>query len=125
PVELFTLTNANGMSATITNYGGIVTSLNVPDKKGKFADVVLGFDNLDGYLAGHPFFGCIVGRYGNRIAKGTFELDGKKYTLAKNNGENHLHGGIKGFDKAVWKAAPSQTDDGPSLRLNHVSKDGD
>jgi aldose 1-epimerase len=125
PVELFTLTNSNGMSVSITNYGGIVTALTAPDSKGKFADVVLGFDNLDGYLAGHPYFGCIVGRYGNRIAKGTFTLDGTKYTLAKNNGPNHLHGGVKGFDKAVWQAEPLETKAGQALKLSHTSKDGE
>jgi aldose 1-epimerase len=124
-VELFVLTNANGMQVSITNYGGIITALTVPDRNGKFADVVLGFDNLDSYLAGHPFFGAIAGRYANRIGKGTFTLDGKTYTLAKNNGENHLHGGQRGFDKAVWKAEPLQTKDGPALKLTHVSKDGD
>ncbi|HXG11823.1 MAG TPA: aldose epimerase family protein [Gemmataceae bacterium] len=124
-VELFVLTNANGMQVSITNYGGIITALTAPDRNGKFADVVLGFDNLDSYLAGHPFFGAIAGRYANRIGKGTFTLDGKTYTLAKNNGENHLHGGLRGFDKAVWKAEPLQTKDGPALKLTHVSKDGD
>lgn len=125
PVDLFVLTNAKGMQASITNYGGTVTALTAPDSKGQFGDVVLGFDALEPYLAGHPFFGCLVGRYGNRIAKGTFTLDGKKYELAKNNGENHLHGGKKGFDKAVWKAETLKTKDGPALKLTHVSKDGD
>ena len=104
-VDLYTLTNKNGMEAKITNYGGIVVSLTAPDKNGKYEDVVLGFDKLDDYLKGHPYFGAVVGRYGNRIAKGEFTLDGKKYTLAKNNGENHLHGGKVGFDKVVWRAA--------------------
>lgn len=125
PVELFVLTNAKGMQVSITNYGGIVTALSVPDRNGKFADVVLGFDNLDSYLAGHPFFGAIAGRYANRIGKGAFTLDGKTYALAKNNGDNHLHGGRKGFDKAVWKAETLRTADGPALKLSHVSNDGD
>ncbi len=105
PVELFTLTNAKGMIVKITNYGGTVTEIHVPDRAGKFDDVVLGFDNLDDYLKGHPFFGCITGRYANRIAKGKFTLDGKEYTLATNNGPNHLHGGKVGFDKKVWQAS--------------------
>src|SRR5262249_52274340 len=111
--------------ASITNYGGIVTSLLVSDRAGKIADVVLGFDKLDEYLAGHPFFGAIAGRYANRIAGGAFELDGKKYTLAKNNGQNHLHGGTKGFDKMVWKAQGALTSAGPALKLSYVSKDGE
>src|SRR6476469_4435737 len=101
-VELFTLTNAMGTEAKITNYGGIVVSLSVPDRTRKFADVVLGFNDLESYLKGHPYFGSIIGRYGNRIAKGHFSLDGVEYKLAVNNGPNHLHGGIKGFDKVVW-----------------------
>jgi aldose 1-epimerase len=125
PVSLITLTNKNGMQASISTYGGIVVSLTAPDSKGKFEDVVLGFDKLDGYLAGHPFFGALVGRYGNRIARGEFTLDDKKYTLAKNNGENHLHGGVKGFDKAVWTAKTADGEAGPSVTLSHVSKDGD
>src|SRR2546430_14932410 len=124
-VDLFLLTNAGGMQVSITNYGGIVTSLKVPDRDGKLADVVLGFDKLDGYLAGHPFFGAIVGRYANRIAKGAFVLDGKTYTLAKNNDENHLHGGRQGFDKFVWKAEPSESKNGPMLRLSRLSPDGE
>ena len=102
--HLYTLTNANGMVVKIITYGGIVTEMHVPDKAGKMADVVLGFDNLDGYLDKSPFFGAIAGRVANRIAKGKFTLDGKEYTLAVNNGPNALHGGKKGFDKEVWKA---------------------
>jgi len=124
-VSLYTLTNKNGMEVQITNYGGIIVSLTAPDRAGKFADVVLGFDNLEGYLKGHPFFGCITGRYANRIAGGSFTLDGKTYTLAKNNGENHLHGGLKGFDKAVWKAEPADSRDGAALKLSYLSKDGE
>src|SRR5262245_7829147 len=103
-VSLFTLTNANGVEAKITNYGGIVVSLKTPDRTGKMDDIVLGFDNLDEYLKGHPFFGAVAGRYANRIAKGRFALNGVEYKLAVNNGENHLHGGIVGFDKVVWEA---------------------
>ena len=103
-VDLYTLTNANGLVAKVTNYGTIITELHVPDRDGQVGDVVLGFDNLEQYLKGHPYFGCTVGRVANRIAKGRFTLDGKTYTLAVNNGPNHLHGGLKGFDKEVWKA---------------------
>lgn len=102
-IEQFILKNDKGMVAKFINYGGIITELHVPDKNGKTADVVLGFDNLKSYLDGHPYFGCITGRVANRIAKGKFTLDGKEYTLATNNGPNHLHGGDKGFDKKVWK----------------------
>jgi aldose 1-epimerase len=123
-VDLFTLTNAKGMEVKITNYGGIITSIKVPDSTGALADVALGFDTLDGYLKDHPYFGAIVGRYGNRIAKGKFKLNGVDYTLARNNGENSLHGGRKGFDKAVWTAAPRPGDE-PALALNHLSKDGE
>jgi len=124
-VDLFVLKGAGGMEVAITNYGGIVTSIKAPDRDGKLGDVVLGFDKLEGYLAGHPFFGCITGRYANRIAQGMFTLDGKTYTLAKNNGENHLHGGRKGFDKFVWKAETATASDGPALRLSRVSPDGE
>ncbi|MGD0090155.1 MAG: aldose epimerase family protein [Planctomycetota bacterium] len=125
PVDLFTLRNASGLEAQITNYGGLLTALQVPDRNGKNADVVLGFDNLESYLKGHPYFGALVGRYGNRIAKGKFSLNGTNYTLAVNNGPNALHGGLKGFDKAVWQSKELQTEDGPALELTHVSKDGD
>ena len=125
-VDLYTLANVhNGMTAKIMTYGGIITELHVPDKAGKQADVVLGFNNLDAYLAGHPFFGAIAGRYANRIAKGKFTLDGKEYDLAINNGPNSLHGGIKGFDKAVWQAESTTTHDSASLKLTYVSKDGE
>jgi aldose 1-epimerase len=121
-VDLFTLKNAKGMEAAITNFGGIVVSLKTPDRNGKLADVVLGFDSLDGYLGDNPYFGAIVGRYGNRIAKGRFTLDGKQYKLATNNGPNALHGGIKGFNKVVWQAQPAG-DSG--VKLTYVSKDGE
>jgi aldose 1-epimerase len=125
PVYLYTLGNTKGMEVKITNYGGIVVSVSVPDKNGKISDVVLGFDKLGDYLKGHPYFGAIVGRYGNRIAKGRFTLGGKTYTLATNNNENHLHGGLKGFDKAVWKAEPIRSGEGVGLKLNYLSKDGE
>jgi aldose 1-epimerase len=105
-VDLYRLTNRHGLSAAITNYGGIVVSLLVPDREGKLGDVVLGYDTLAEYVAKSPYFGCLVGRYGNRIAKGEFKLDGQTYSLAKNDGENHLHGGRIGFDKVVWSAKP-------------------
>jgi aldose 1-epimerase len=124
-VDLYVLTNGKGVTAKIITYGGIVTELHVPDRDGKAGDVVLGFDDLKGYLAGHPFFGAIVGRVANRIAKGRFTLDGKEYKLATNNGPNHLHGGIKGFDKFVWKAEPVETKDGVGVKLSYVSKDGE
>ena len=104
PVEAFTLRNKAGVEVTAISYGAIITSIRVPDRTGAMADVALGFDTLDGYLKDHPFFGAVVGRYGNRIGKASFTLDGKTYKLAANNGPNHLHGGVRGFDKYVWKA---------------------
>jgi aldose 1-epimerase len=124
-VDIFTLTNKRGIEVKITNYGGIITSLKVPDRNGKVDDIVLGFDNLDGYLKGSPYFGALIGRYGNRIAKGRFTLNGHEYKLAVNNGENHLHGGIKGFDKVVWTAQPARIRDGVALKLTYISKDGE
>ncbi|SNC67602.1 aldose 1-epimerase [Hymenobacter gelipurpurascens] len=129
-VQLFTLTNAHGLKVSITNYGGTVTSLLVPDKAGKLGDVVLGFDNVSGYqspafLKSGPYFGALIGRYGNRIAKGKFTLDGKQYTLANNNGENTLHGGKKGFDKVVWQATPGTSAEGQTLTLTYLSQDGE
>lgn len=124
-ISLYTLSNAKGMEVKIINFGAIVQSLKVPDRDGKAADVVLGFDSLDGYAAEHPYFGAVVGRYGNRIAKGKFSLDGKEHTLATNNPPNALHGGLKGFDKQVWTAEPLEGDGAPGLRLQLVSPDGD
>jgi len=124
-VDLFVLKNAQGMEASITTYGGIVTALTAPDRDGRFADIVLGFDSLEGYLAGHPYFGAIIGRYGNRIGKGLFTLDGQEYTLATNNDENHLHGGIVGFDKVVWDAEGRETSGGPQLTMRYLSADGE
>lgn len=131
PVELYTLRNSKGMEATIMTYGGIVTSLKVPDKSGNFTDVVLGFDNLAGYTSdtytkGCPYFGALIGRYGNRIAKGKFSLDGVAYTLATNNVPNSLHGGWKGFDKVVWTVKEAEVEEhGPELELTYLSKDGE
>lgn len=124
-VDIYTLTNAKGMEIRATNYGGIVVSLRVPDKKGVVDDVALGFDDLKGYLENNPHFGSLIGRYGNRIAKGKFTVDGKDYTLAKNNGPNTLHGGLKGFDKMVWHAEPFENRDGVGIILTYTSKDGE
>ncbi|MCA9730953.1 galactose mutarotase [candidate division KSB1 bacterium] len=120
-VYLYTLTNKNGMTAKITNYGAIVQSLTAKDKNGVYEDVVLGYDKLEDYLKATPYFGAVVGRYGNRIAKGKFTLEGTEYKLATNDGENHLHGGLKGYDKVVWDAEP--TDSG--LKLTYLSPDGE
>jgi len=125
-VDRYTLTNAKGMSIGVMGLGATLVSIKAPDRDGKPGEVTLGFDTLDGYTGkGNPFFGCTTGRYANRIAKGKFTLDGKEYTLATNNGENHLHGGLKGIDKAVWKAVPSVGPDGPSVAFTHSSPDGD
>ncbi|MCI0496222.1 galactose mutarotase [candidate division KSB1 bacterium] len=124
-VDLYTLTNAHGVKVKITNYGGIITSILALDKSGKLGDVVLGYDNLEGYLKMNPYFGCIVGRYGNRIARGKFNLNGKTYSLAINNEPNHLHGGIKGFDKVVWTAKEIKDKDTVGLELTYLSKDGE
>ncbi|HPT09374.1 MAG TPA: aldose epimerase family protein [Bacteroidales bacterium] len=125
PVYLFTLRNMNGMTVKITNYGGIVTSIMMPDKEGHSGDIVLGYDSLNGYLKGSPYFGAIVGRYANRIAKGRFTLDGKTYKLAVNNGNNALHGGIKGFDKVVWNAEVLKDSTRTGVLLTYLSKDGE
>src|SRR5882724_6769942 len=125
PVDLYVLTAKGGAEASITNYGGAVVSLKVPDRNGKLADIVLGYDTADGYVNDKSFFGALVGRYGNRIGHAQFALDGKAYTLAKNNGENSLHGGIKGFNKAVWTAKVIPAKDGQSLELSYLSKDGE
>ncbi len=124
-VELYTLSNSKGVEAAIMNYGGIVISLKAPDRAGRVDDVVLGFDTLDGYLKVHPYFGAIIGRYGNRIGKGRFSLNGVPYTLARNDGENHLHGGLRGFDKVVWKAREVPHQEGSSLELTYLGKDGE
>ena len=123
-ITQYTLTNPSGMIVKIINYGGTVTDIIVPDKNGKAGNVVLGFDSLAGFLQnGNPYFGCLVGRYGNRIANAKFTLDGKEYTLAANNDGNTLHGGLKGFDKRVWKASDINTDSISSIKFTYDSKD--
>jgi aldose 1-epimerase len=122
-VYLFTLENDKGLKTSITTYGGIMTSLFVPDKNGKLEDIVLGFDNLGDYLKDHPYFGALIGRFGNRIAKGSFKIDNKDFKLAINNGPNHLHGGIKGFDKVIWKSQEIKESDKVGLKLTYLSKD--
>ena len=124
-VESFTLTNAHGIELRAISYGGIIVSLRVPDRDGRRDDVVLGHDDLAGYLAKPSFFGALVGRYGNRIAGGRFTLDGRTYTLATNNGPNHLHGGVRGFDKRVWKAQPFERPGTAGLVLTRTSPDGE
>jgi aldose 1-epimerase len=124
-VSLFKLVNSKGAEAEITNYGGIVVSLKMPDRDGKMGDVLLGYDKLDDYVKETPYFGCLVGRYGNRIGKGKFTLGGTTYTLAQNDHGNHLHGGAKGFDKVVWSATPLDNQMGPAVELKYVSKDGE
>ena len=124
-VTLYTLTNQQGVEARIMDFGGVVVSLKVPDRNDSLADVVLGFDELEPYLESAPYFGAIVGRYGNRIAGGKFTLDGKEYALAQNNGPNHLHGGLKGFDKVLWAAQPVEADSSVGLILNYRSADGE
>lgn len=125
PVDLFTLTNSKGMEVRAMTYGGIIVSIRVPDKNGKMADVVLGHDDLDGYLVNPPYFGAIVGRYANRIANGTFTLDGKTYTLAKNDGPNTLHGGLIGFNKVIWEAREIHDAKGPGVSFSYLSRDGE
>ena len=124
-VDCYTLRNHNGVEMKVITYGATVISVKVPDQNGNFDDVVLGFDNLPDYETKSPYFGCVVGRYGNRIAKGKFSLNGATYQLATNNGPNHLHGGIKGFDKQVWQARELQTANGPAVEFTYVSKDGE
>ncbi|MCX6995887.1 MAG: galactose mutarotase [Kiritimatiellaeota bacterium] len=124
-VERFTLKNKNGAEMQVMNFGAIVLSLKVPDRHGQLADVVLGCDQLSDYETKTPYFGAVVGRYGNRIAKGQFTLDGQTYTLATNNGPNALHGGLKGFDKVVWKAKALQTSAEPAVEFTYASKDGE
>ncbi|MGC2287246.1 MAG: aldose epimerase family protein [Candidatus Acidiferrum sp.] len=125
-IESYTLYNTRGASAKIITYGATLTELHVPGKNGKLGDVVLGFDNLEGYDSGpHPYFGATIGRYGNRIASGKFTLDGKEYQLAINNAPNSLHGGPTGFDKRVWKAEELKDKDGAAVRFTYLSKDGE
>lgn len=129
-VDVFTLTNANGMEMRVTNYGGIITSLRVPDREGNLENVVLGFDSLsaytsDAYKAANPYFGAIIGRYGNRIDEAQFTLDGQTHTLAANDGANHLHGGNRGFDEVVWTADPYETADSVGVVFTYTSPDGE
>jgi aldose 1-epimerase len=123
PVDKYILKNEKGMEISIITYGGIITSWTAPDKNGNYQDIALGYDSLGQYEKSSPFFGALIGRYGNRIAKGKFTLDGTEYTLATNDGQNHLHGGVKGFDKVVWTASESATDSTASLVLTYLSKD--
>jgi len=125
PVERYTLTNANGMEVAVLTYGGVIQSIRVPDRDGTMANVVLGFNTLDDYVARSPYFGAIVGRYANRIARGQFTLDGETCQLAINNGPNSLHGGEKGFDKQIWTASEGSATDGQSLVLSYTSPDGE
>jgi aldose 1-epimerase len=125
PVDLYIMRNVGGVEARLINYGGTLAALKVPDRHGKVGDVVLGCETLDGYLNATAYFGCIVGRCANRIAKGRFTLNGVTRQLAVNNGPNSLHGGRRGFDKVVWQAAPSVTPEGPAVELNYLSKDGE
>jgi aldose 1-epimerase len=124
-VNVYTLTNRGKAEARITDYGGALVSLKVPDRAGRFADVVLGFDGMEGYLAGNFYLGSLVGRYANRIAGGRFTLNGVEYRLATNNGPNHLHGGVRGFDKVLWTARPLSVRNGSALELTYVSPDGE
>ncbi len=124
-VDVFTLANASGVEVRAITYGGIIVSLRVPDRDGRLGDIVLGFDDLDGYVEGSPYFGAIVGRYANRIANGQFTLAGETYHLATNNGPNHLHGGVRGFDKIVWHAEMLESDSGVAVIFTYTSPDGD
>jgi aldose 1-epimerase len=124
-VDVYTLTNLHGIEVRATNFGGIITSLRVPDKQGRFEDIVLGFDELEGYIDNRPYFGALIGRYANRIAGARFTLDGAVYSLAANGGPNSLHGGKNGFNKVVWKAEPFENAEGIGLILTYVSRDGE
>ena len=126
PVFLYTLTNRQGLKARITNYGTILTEMHVPDRQGRMADVTLGFDKLEDYLPRHPYFGCICGRVVNRISGARFTLDGREYSLTKNYGEHHLHGGDQGFDRKAWTVAgESESDNGASVKMTYTSPDGE
>jgi aldose 1-epimerase len=124
-VEVFTLTNPSGIEVRAITYGGIILSLRTPDRNGVLGDIVLGYDDLEGYLRETPYFGSIIGRYGNRIANGRFTLDGETYTLARNNGPNHLHGGVVGFDKVEWAAEPFESDTAAGIVFRYTSQDGE
>ncbi|MBI4164394.1 MAG: galactose mutarotase, partial [Acidobacteria bacterium] len=124
-VDLYTFSNAKGMEVRAMTLGGIIVSIKTPDRNGKFDDVTLGFDSLEPYLAANPYFGALIGRYGNRIGKARFKLDGKEYKLAANNGPNALHGGLKGFDKVVWQAESFDKPEGVGVVFNYTSPDGE
>lgn len=124
-IWLYTLSNTKGVTAKVMNYGGILTELHVPGREGQPADIVLGFNDLEGYLGEHPYFGALIGRYANRIAKGEFTLEGNKYTLARNNGNNHLHGGLRGFDKVVWDILEVTAEGEVGVMLKYTSGDGE
>jgi aldose 1-epimerase len=124
-VEVYTLRNARGMEVRAITYGAIIQAIRVPDQSGHLGDVTLGYDSLSGYLTASPYFGAVVGRYANRIARGQFTLVGRTYRLAINNGPNHLHGGLKGFDKVVWRARSFQRGDSAGVKFEHTSPDGD
>src|SRR2546423_3527041 len=124
PIEKFSIENTRGMRVSIINYGGIIASIGAPNRNGEVGDVVLGYETLDGYLKGSSYFGAIVGRYANRIAQGKFTLNGKTYSLAQNDGENHLHGGWRGFDKVFWQATTIKTRHGVGVELFYLSRDG-
>ncbi|MFT6203575.1 MAG: aldose 1-epimerase [Spirosomataceae bacterium] len=123
-VDIYSLVNTQGMTVKITNYGGTIVSWTTPDSAGNYEDVVLGMESLQGYLDGVPYFGALIGRYGNRIAKGEFTIDGTEYSIPINNGENGLHGGLKGFDKVVWTAQPVEGEE-VGLKLSYISNDGE
>ncbi|MBI3960903.1 MAG: galactose mutarotase [Chloroflexi bacterium] len=125
PVILYTLSNNSGVTVEVMNYGGIIRAIHVPDRAGNRADIALGFDTLEPYLGRHPFFGALVGRFANRIGQARFSLDGAAIQLAQNNGVNHLHGGVNGFDKKVWQSQPFQNGDSCGLRLAYTSWDGE
>jgi aldose 1-epimerase len=124
-VEIYKLQNRNGLVAKVITYGALLTEMHVPDRAGKLGDVTLGFDNLQAYLDGHPYFGATVGRYANRIGKGRFTLDGRAYALATNDGPNHLHGGIRGFDKVLWRAEVIEGGSGAAVKFSYTSPDGE
>jgi aldose 1-epimerase len=125
PIDLYTMTNGSGMRVRVINYGATLISVEVPDRRGKVADVTLGYDTLEGWLANRGSFGATIGRYGNRIARGEFTLDGTTYELAKNSGENHIHGGVEGFSKKLWTAEPVRAAAGVGVRLTYLSRDGE
>src|SRR5689334_1405213 len=124
-VDRYTLTSASGVTITVLSYGGVIQSVFAPDRSGALADVTLGYDTLDGYLRDKSYLGALIGRYANRIRAGRFTLDGREYTLATNAGGNHLHGGARGFNKAVWATEPFADGDDIGLVLTHFSPDGD